>query len=143
MRLTSYTDYSLRVLMYLAIRPQGLSTVREMADTYGISQNHLMKVVFELGRNGILETVRGRSGGVRLARPAEQIRIGEVIRFTEAGSAMVECFGSGSGCVISAPCRLKRILKQAQDAFLSVLDGYTLADLVSGNSSLARVFEAA
>jgi Rrf2 family transcriptional regulator, nitric oxide-sensitive transcriptional repressor len=143
MRLTSYTDFSLRVLMYVAVKPQGLSTIREIASAYGISQNHLMKVVFELGREGILETVRGRSGGVRLARPAEHIRIGDVVRFTEAGSAIVECFGATGGCIIAAPCRLKHVLKNAQDAFLSILDGYTLADLVGGNGALADIFQAA
>ena len=143
MRLTTHTDYSLRVLMYLGARPGGLSTIREIATAYDISQNHLTKIVFELGRNGVLETVRGRNGGVRLARRPEQIRIGDVVRFTEEGTALVECFGSNSACVIAAPCRLKRALKQAQDAFLSVLDGLTLADLVRGNYALARLLEAA
>jgi Rrf2 family nitric oxide-sensitive transcriptional repressor len=143
MRLTAFTDYSLRVLMYVAGRPDRLVTIREMATAYGISQNHLMKVVFELGRQGILETARGRRGGIRLARAPQDIRIGDVVRFTEAGSALVECFSAGGGCVITAPCRLKGILNEALEAFLAVLDGYTLHDLVRGNRGLTRVLKAA
>ena len=138
MRLTTYTDYSLRVLMYLAARPQALPTIREIAAAYGISQNHVMKIVFELGRQGLLQNIRGRSGGVRLARQPEEICLGEVVRMTEQGSALVECFGEPGGCVIAAPCRLKRILGEALDSFLSVLDRYTLADLVNGNRSLRQ-----
>ncbi len=129
--------------MYVAAHPGRLTTIREMAAAYGISQNHLMKVVFELGRHGILETVRGRKGGIRLALPPEDIRIGDVVRFTEAGSTLVECFGSGSGCAIVAPCRLKGILNEALEGFLTVLDGYTLHDLVHGNRGLARALKAA
>jgi len=143
MRLTAFTDYSLRVLMYVAARPDRLVRIREMAAAYGISQNHLMKVVYELGRHGILETVRGRGGGIRLARPQEEIRIGDVVRFTEAGTALVECFGTGSECVIVGPCRLKGILNEAREAFLGVLDRYTLDDLVRGNRGLARSLKAA
>ena len=136
MRLTTYTDYSLRVLMYVAAKPDGLSTIREIADAYGISNNHLMKIVFELGRHGLLENLRGRSGGIRLARPADEIRIGEVVRFTESETALVECFGSADGCAISAPCRLKGALNEALEAFLAALDRYTLRDLVRGNRGL-------
>ena len=136
MRLTTYTDYSLRVLMYVAAKPDGLSTIREIADAYGISHNHLMKIVFELGRHGLLENLRGRSGGIRLARPAEEIRIGEVVRFTESETALVECFGVANACAITAPCRLKGALNQALEAFLGVLDRYTLSDLVRGNRPL-------
>ena len=136
MRLTTYTDYSLRVLMYVAAKPDGRSTIREIADAYGISHNHLMKIVFELGRHGLLENLRGRSGGIRLARPAEEIRIGEVVRFTESDMALVECFGAANHCAISAPCRLKGALNQALEAFLAVLDRYTLSDLVRGNRPL-------
>jgi Rrf2 family nitric oxide-sensitive transcriptional repressor len=100
-------------------------------------------VVFELGRHGVLETVRGRGGGIRLARLPEDIRIGDVVRFTEAGSALVECFGTGSGCVIVGPCRLKGILNEALEGFLAVLDGYTVHDLVYGNRGLARALKAA
>ena len=143
MRLTTYTDYSLRVLMYVAARPDSRATIREIAQVYGISQNHLMKIVFELGRHGLLDNVRGRNGGIRLGRPARQIRIGEVVRIAERGSALVECFGASADCVISAPCRLKRILGEALDSFLAVLDRYTLDDLVQGNRSLARALKVA
>ena len=143
MRLTVFTDYSLRVLMHVAARTGRLVTIREMAAAYGISQNHLMKVVFELGRHGILETVRGRNGGIRLARAPETIRLGDVVRFTEADTALVECFGPGGGCVITGPCRLKGVLNEALNAFLDVLDGHTLDDLVRGNRELARVLKAA
>lgn len=129
--------------MYVAAHPDRLTTIREMAAAYGISQNHLMKVVFELGRHGVLETVRGRRGGIRLARSPENIRIGDVVRFTEAGSTLVECFGAGSGCIIVAPCRLKGILNEAIKGFLAVLDGYTLHDLVHGNRGLVRALKAA
>lgn len=127
--------------MYVAAHPDRLTTIREMAAAYGISQNHLMKVVFELGRHGVLETVRGRRGGIRLARPPENIRIGDIVRFTEAGTALVECFGAAGGCVIAAPCRLKGILNEALDAFLAVLDRYTLRDLVHGNRGLVRALK--
>lgn len=143
MRLTAYTDYSLRVLMYLAARPQRLATIGEIAAAYRISRNHLMKIVFELGRHGLLENVRGRNGGIRLARAAEEIRLGDVVRFTEAGSAIVECFGAENACLITAPCRLKSVLQQSREAFLAVLDGVTLADLVRGNRPLSRALKAA
>ena len=142
MRLSVYSDYSLRVLMYVAAKPDGLSTIREIADAYGISRNHLMKVVFELGRYGLLENLRGRSGGIRLARPADKIRIGEVVRFTESETALVECFGPANGCVITTACRLKGALNQALEAFLAVLDRYTLQDLVRGNRPLAALTSA-
>ena len=142
MRLTVYSDYSLRVLMYVAAKPDGLSTIREIADAYGISRNHLMKVVFELGRYGLLENLRGRSGGIRLARPADKIRIGEVVRFTESENALVECFGPGNACAITTACRLKGALNQALEAFLAVLDRYTLQDLVRGNRPLAALTSA-
>ncbi|MDE2475147.1 MAG: Rrf2 family transcriptional regulator [Alphaproteobacteria bacterium] len=140
MRLTAFTDYTLRVLMYVAARPDRLTTIREMATAYGISQNHLMKVVFELGRHGVLETVRGRGGGVRLARAPQDIRLGDIVRLTEAGSALVECFGAESGCIIAGPCRLKGVLSEALEAFLAVLDGYTLHDLVHANRGLVSRF---
>lgn len=142
MHLTTYTDYSLRVLMYVAMKDD-LSTIQEIADAYGISKNHLMKVAFELGHYGFLETVRGRKGGLKLARPPEEINLGEVIRLTEENFAMVECFGSGNKCVITAPCRLKGVLSEALKAYLGVLDRYTLADLTKRNSSLARTLFAA
>jgi Rrf2 family nitric oxide-sensitive transcriptional repressor len=142
MHLTTYTDYSLRVLMFVAMK-DGLSTIQEIADAYGISKNHLMKIAFELGRHGFLQTVRGRKGGLKLARPPEDIGLGDVIRLTEEDFALVECFAAGNSCIITAPCRLKGVLSEALKAYLAVLDRYTLADLVKRNSSLARTLFAA
>ena len=141
MRLTTYTDYSLRVLMFVAVK-DGLATIREIADAYGISRNHLMKIVYELGRHGILETVRGRNGGVRLARPADQIGLGAVVRLTEEDFTMVECFAREHGCAIVAPCRLRGVLADALNAYLAVLDRYTLADLTARNSKLRALLAA-
>jgi Rrf2 family transcriptional regulator, nitric oxide-sensitive transcriptional repressor len=140
MRLTFYSDYSLRLLMYAAVRYGELVTIQEVADAYGISKNHLMKVAFELGRNGYLETVRGRNGGIRLARDPKEIGLGEVLRRTEEDFTMVECFDSKTNtCVISGPCRLQRALARALQAYLSVLDEYTLADLTQKHPVLSRI----
>jgi|SRR6185312_7189221 Rrf2 family nitric oxide-sensitive transcriptional repressor len=144
MRLTVYSDYSLRLLMYAALRPGELVTIQQVADTYGISRNHLMKVAFELGRHGFLETVRGRGGGVRLARPAEQIGLGDVVRRTEEDFDMVECFAADTDrCAVSGACRLKGALSRALGAYLAVLDEYTLADLTRRNTPLARLLQPA
>ena len=138
MRLTTFSDYAFRVLIYLGSAPQGLATIADIAGAYGISENHLMKVVHQLGRLGYVETVRGRGGGLRLARPAAQINVGEVLRATEDGFDVVECMGEGgSDCRIQRACALKGALGKATQAFLSVLDAYTLADLV--RPALARV----
>jgi len=142
MRLTVYSDYALRLLMYAALRPGELVTIQQVADAYGISRNHLMKVAFELGRYGFLETVRGRRGGVRLARPPEKIGLGEVVRRTEDDFILVECFGAADGCVLSGPCRLKGALARALKAYLAVLDDYTLADLTQNHRELARLLSA-
>jgi Rrf2 family nitric oxide-sensitive transcriptional repressor len=138
MRLTTYSDYCLRLLMYAATRP-GRVTIQGAADAYGISKNHLMKVAFDLGRLGYLDTVRGRGGGVRLARPPEEIRLGELLRRTEEDFRIVECFNAGTNrCVISHACRLKGILGEATAAWLAVMDRYSLADLTGQNPALAR-----
>jgi Rrf2 family nitric oxide-sensitive transcriptional repressor len=142
MRLTAYTDYSLRMLMYVAMKDD-LCTIREIADAYAISKNHLMKVAFELGRQGFLENVRGRKGGLKLARAPARIGLGKVVRAMEQDFAMVECFGNDNACIIAAPCRLKGVLSQALAAYLKVLDRYTLADLVARNDRLARTLFAA
>ena len=139
MRLTVYTDYALRVLMYLAVRPTERPTIAGIAASYGISRNHLMKVVHELGRGGYVETLRGKGGGLALARRAEDIVLGEVIRHTEPDLALVPCFDPvNAACAISSACRLRGALHQAQAAFLQVLDGYTLADLVENRGALAE-----
>ena len=131
MRLTVYTDYALRMLMYLALKDDGLATIEEIAQSYGISKNHLMKVAHQLGVAGYLETVRGRWGGLRLAKPAKTIRLGEVVRYTEPDMAIVMCFDPiNADCAILPSCVLRRALERARRAFLEVLDDYTLSDLI-------------
>ncbi|PKO90171.1 MAG: Rrf2 family transcriptional regulator [Betaproteobacteria bacterium HGW-Betaproteobacteria-12] len=139
MRLSSFSDYSLRVLMYLGVHAGRLATVGEIAAAYGISDNHLTKVVHLLGRLGYVETVRGKGGGIRLGRQAGAISLGEVIRQTENDFALVECFASGSQCHIRAACRLPPILDEALAAMFGVLDRYTLADLLQGPGHLDRM----
>ncbi len=141
MRLTSYTDYGLRTLMYVGLKESGLATIQEVADAYGISKSHLMKVAYNLGRYGYLEMVRGRGGGMRLARPPDGIGIGDVVRRMEEDFAMAECFQADNACVITRACRLQGILGEALSAYLSVLDKYTLADLMVGKAGeLARLY---
>ncbi len=136
MKLTRYTDYALRVLMHLAARPDRLSSISEMARTHRISQNHLMKVVHDLRKAGFVDAVRGRTGGIRLARPAAEINIGLVVRHTEEDFDLVDC----GSCVIARACGLSGVLGEAMRAFLAVLDGYTLADLVSDRMEALRSF---
>lgn len=137
MRLTVYTDYSLRVLMYVALQTERLPTIGEIASSYGISRNHLMKVVHELGVAGYLETVRGKNGGLRMARLASEIVLGEVVRRTEPDMALVPCFDRANApCVITPACTLRRALHEARSAFLKVLDSYTLADLIENRDAL-------
>jgi Rrf2 family nitric oxide-sensitive transcriptional repressor len=137
MRLTLHTDYALRLLMYLAIEPDRLQTIEAVAARYKISRNHLMKVAQTLVQAGVVDSIRGRGGGLRLARPADAINIGAVVRATEDGFALVECFDpEGNDCVIAPSCSLRGPLEQALAAFLAVLDRYTLADLVKSPGSL-------
>ncbi|SDS42697.1 RrF2 family transcriptional regulator [Bradyrhizobium canariense] len=138
MRLTVYTDYALRVLMYLALKKDQLATIAEIAESYDISKNHLMKVAHQLGVAGYVETVRGRGGGLRLAKPIKAIGLGEVVRHTEPDMAIVSCFEPvNASCAIQPCCVLKRALKKASDAFVEVLDDYTLGDLVEPRSRLS------
>ena len=130
MRLTNFSDYALRVLMYAATRDGKLITIDETAEIYGISRAHLMKVVNQLTRTGYLKAVRGRSGGLALAKRPEKIRLGDVLRKTEPDFALVECFTSGSQCIITQRCRLRGALREALEAFVGTLDRYTLADLM-------------
>lgn len=141
MRLTMYTDFSLRVLLYLGIKGnEQLSTVQEISDVYGISKNHLTKVTHELGKMGLIETVRGRGGGIRLHMKPNQINIGEVVRKTEDDFYLVECFNCElNRCVITPACKLKGVLHEALDAYFKVLDRYTLADFVENNEGLAKI----
>lgn len=139
MRLTSFTDYTLRVLMYLALHGERLATIQGIAGAYAISENHLMKVVHHLARTGVVESVRGKGGGIRLALPPGQIRLGAVVRQAEGENAIVECFGEGNTCRITAGCRLIPILGEAFAALYAVLDCYTLADLVARPETMVQV----
>jgi Rrf2 family nitric oxide-sensitive transcriptional repressor len=136
MRLTYLTDYSLRVLMYVGAVPDRLVTIQEIAQGYGISENHLMKVVHGLAQHGFIETVRGRGGGFRLARSASDITVGAVIRAVEEDFALVECFRTDNTCRITEVCRLKRALQKALGAYFEVLENCTLADLVGKPKSI-------
>ena len=137
MQLTSFTDYGLRSLMYLAACPDRLSSVKEISGYYGISRNHLVKVVHGLGRGGYLETRRGIGGGFTLARPPEEICVGDVVRMGEEAETVVECADrAGRGCRIFPVCRLRRALDEAAAAFFAVLDDYSLADLLGRPSRM-------
>ena len=140
MRLTVYTDFSLRVLMFLALRGDGLATIAEIAKAYGISKNHLMKVAHQLGLAGYIETVRGKGGGLRLARRPQDIVLGEVVRRTEPDMALVPCLApNDASCAIYSSCALRGVLSEAGDAFLLVLDKHTLADLVHPRAPLQKL----
>ena len=137
MRLTRYTDYAMRVLLYVGAQDkERLSQISEISRTYGISQNHLMKVVNDLVNAGYLESVRGRFGGIRLARPAAEINVGAVVRHTEEGFDLVDC----GSCIIAPACGLTGALAEALTAFLKVLDGYSLADLSAQRANLSALF---
>lgn len=136
MQLTRFTDYSLRVLIYLGLQQDRLSTISEIAATFGISENHLMKVVHRLGLQGYIETVRGKGGGMRLARAAKLINIGQVVRDTEENMDIAECFGSGgSNCFLLPACVLKSALTEARQSFLATLDRYRLSDLLANQKA--------
>lgn len=140
MKLTLLSDYSLRMLMHLTVNQGVLVTIAETAARYDISKNHLMKIAHQLGQQGYIETVRGRSGGLRLAKPPKDIRLGDVVRYMEQASVLVDCFPGGKGgCLITKECRLKLVLQEAQAAFFNCLDFYTLADLVGDNSGLEQL----
>ena len=140
MKLTTFTDYSLRVLVYLAAQPGRRATISEVAGAYEVSENHLVKVVHFLGRQGWLRNVRGKGGGLELPLPPERIVLGEVVRCTEGQGAVAECLvATGGDCCIAPSCRLRDILAEAVAAFDAVLDRYTLADLVGNASELARI----
>lgn len=142
MRLTRYSDYSLRVLIFLATKGEELATIPEIAVAYGISRGHLMKVVQLLGQLGYVETLRGRGGGLTLGMAADKIRVGQVLRQTEESFDLVDCFsaeaGGGRACKISAACKLRGVLGEALQAFFQALDRYTLADIIEGRAAPLR-----
>ena len=135
MRLTRYTDYAMRVLLYLGRQPGELASIAAIARAYGISQNHLMKVVNDLVNAGYLESVRGRNGGIRLARPPQQINVGALVRHTEDDFDLVGC----GACVIAPACGLTSVLDEALLAFLKVLDGYSLADVLARKGDFSHL----
>ncbi|MCR6645208.1 MAG: Rrf2 family transcriptional regulator [Terricaulis sp.] len=135
MHLTRHTDYALRMLIHLAANDKKLCSISEISHAFGISQNHLMKVASGLGRAGYVQPARGRAGGLRLARPAAEINVGEVVRFTEEGFELADC----AHCVIAPACGLTGALAEALRAFMRVLDGYTLADLARRRSALRNL----
>ena len=130
MRLTNFSDFSMRLLMYAAVNEDRLITIEETSEVYDISRAHLMKIANTLTRAGYLKAVRGRSGGLKLAKSPKKIRLGDVLRATESDFDLVECFTKDSQCVITRACRLRGILHEALDAFAATLDRYTLADLM-------------
>lgn len=135
MKLTLFTDYSIRVLLYLGARPERLCSIAEVARGYGISQNHLMKVVNLLARQGYVESVRGRSGGIRLGRVPEEINLGALVRDTEDGFVLVDC----GGCVVAPACGVTGVLAEALGAFMAILDRYTLADMLTPRLKLREL----
>jgi Rrf2 family transcriptional regulator, nitric oxide-sensitive transcriptional repressor len=140
MKLTTFTDYSLRVLMYLGMQQERLATIAEIATVFDISEHHLTKVVHFLGKAGWLANVRGKGGGLALAVPPTQIRIGDVVRATEGSPVGGECFEPDGGhCCIAPVCRLQGVLGQAFDAFQAVLNRYTLDDILANRDALAEV----
>lgn len=140
MKLSSFTDYALRVLIFLATDATRRATIAEIAQAFQISENHLIKVVHLLGQKGWVSTVRGKGGGLSLARPAKDVVVGQVVRDTEGAALPAECFNSDGGrCCIAPVCQLRDVLGEAVDAFYQVLDAYTVADLVQKPQAFARL----
>jgi Rrf2 family nitric oxide-sensitive transcriptional repressor len=139
MKLNLQTDYALRVLIYVGTKSEELSTIQEIADAFAISRAHLMKVVHRLGKAGYLDTIRGKNGGIRLKRRPETVRIGDVVRSIEEDLAVIGCHSHDEFCQIQASCVLKGALRDATQAFLAVLDIYTLADLLAPRNALAAL----
>ncbi|MCE2564498.1 Rrf2 family transcriptional regulator [Komagataeibacter sp. FNDCF1] len=143
MRLTLHTDYALRTLVYLGVHADRLASIREVALVYGISENHLVKIIHKLGQGGFVETIRGRNGGLRLGRPATSILIGDVVRHTEEDLALVACMhpagrcdSARKTCILADACHLRGVLGKALGSFVAVLDRYTLADVITDSERL-------
>ncbi|HVJ89235.1 MAG TPA: Rrf2 family transcriptional regulator [Labilithrix sp.] len=144
MQLLLYTDYALRALLYVGAHPSEPVPASAIAEAYGISVDHVSKATKALTRAGLLRAKRGAGGGVELAKPASEIRVGDVVRLFERDKGLVECFrASESSCKITPVCRLRRALEQAEKAFYAELDGWTLADLVENRPQLVRLLRSA
>jgi len=139
MKLTRFTDYSLRVLIYLGLKDDGRVTIREISEAYGISRNHLMKVVSLLTRMGYLDARRGPGGGIALAKPPGEIIVANVVRDMEDDLNLVECFCKDGTCIIKPVCELKSVLTKALMAYLDTLENYTLLDLLQPEAELSQV----
>lgn len=140
MRLTAFTDYTLRVLMYLATNPERTATIGEIAEAYGISRLHLNKVVLQLGQAGDIETARGRNGGIRLAKPADAINLADVVQRAEPDMELVPCFANARACVLGRCCLLQGVLQRANHAFVAELARHTLADLMGAGGPSSALF---
>ena len=141
MQLDKFTDYALRVLMTLAVRAPERVPTSEIAAIFKLSENHLSKVATQLVRDGFAASERGRNGGLTLARPADQIRVGDVVRAMKRDDPVVECFGTDKSCVILPACGLREPLAQAQEAFFTSLDRFTLADVIRPRKALSLLLE--
>ena len=142
MKLTKHTDYALRILIYSSIQPEDrLLSIQEVTDVYNLSRNHVMKIVQKLGHDGYLKTIRGKGGGFHIGRKPADINLGELIRTLESTSHIVDCHEDS--CRITSGCRLKSVFAEAMNAFMSVLDQYTLADLVENRKDLIRLLAVA
>jgi Rrf2 family nitric oxide-sensitive transcriptional repressor len=143
MQLTMYTDYSLRVLAYLALHAERSVTISEVTDFYKISRNHLIKVVHNLAKKGFISTTRGKGGGIKLARPASEINVGAVVRETEPNFHIVECFNAESPnpCTILPICKLRGVLQEATQTFIATLDEYHISDLLRDGPAARAIKE--
>lgn len=141
MQITHRTDYGLRIMIYLAAKGETPSTIAEIAASYGISRSHLMKIVQDLSSRGYLLATRGKNGGIRIGRAADQIRIGDLVRDLEPDFGLVECFRTGNECVITPACPLKAALAKALSAFLATLNEYTIADMATHKPRLAKLLK--
>ncbi|OEJ65301.1 Rrf2 family transcriptional regulator [Magnetovibrio blakemorei] len=142
MRLTAHTDYALRVLIYLGLQPNRMATIREISDRYELSRDHLMKIAQKLSNAGFIETVRGKNGGIRLGRDPGTVLVGDIVRTMEGRMDLVECHGKGKNtCLIVPVCILQNVMHEALEAFLNVLDQYTLADLLHPSDALTKLVQ--
>lgn len=137
MQLTQFTDFALRALIYISLKESGFATINEIAEGYAISKNHLVKVVHKLGQLGLVETIRGKHGGIQLKYQPSEINIGKVVQQLEPHFFIVECFDKKNGkCVIAPVCKLKHILCEAKNSFIETLNHYTLADIIANANEL-------